>query len=190
MHAPRLSGAATLLIIGIHREELAFGRALAATLEPGGHDLLVIPEGLSGRRPRADQHFHYDTLHRALYLQLLPHIQERHRLVIDLHTGLDTRAPCADLYSRAANWLAQKLQGKVEPAPHCIPLGLAEAETRTHAHTSIPPEIWNAPRFLYVGMEMYLPTPGPGREVDQDHGRALVTALTDLAVLLPGHSGK
>lgn len=174
MSAPR-----ALLVIGIHREELAFGRAAAAALEPGGHDLLVIPEGLSGRHPRADERFHYDTLHRALYLQLLPHIGERHCLVIDLHTGLDERAPCADLYSREPARLAAILEGRLTPPPRCLPLGRSEAPPGVR--TAIPPEIWNNPRFLYVGLEMYLQTPEASTAPERAYARDLLALLIQSA---------
>jgi hypothetical protein len=45
----------------MHREELAFGERVAATLargnQPRGLDVLRIPEGISGRQPRADQRY-------------------------------------------------------------------------------------------------------------------------------------
>jgi len=70
-----MSRPATLLVIGIHREELAFGQAVAASLDPASVQVLAIPDGLSGRHPRSDQGFHWDTLHRVFYLQLRPHVR-------------------------------------------------------------------------------------------------------------------
>lgn len=46
-----MPGTRTLLVIGIHREELAFGRDVVQGLEVEDLDVLEIPEGLSGRRP-------------------------------------------------------------------------------------------------------------------------------------------
>ncbi|QTR49291.1 FeoC-like transcriptional regulator [Candidatus Thiothrix anitrata] len=40
-----------LLVIGIHREERAFGEAVASSLDPTLFDVLVIPDGLSGQHP-------------------------------------------------------------------------------------------------------------------------------------------
>jgi hypothetical protein len=172
-----MSNAATLLVVGIHREELAFGMAVAAGLERSRIDVLTISEGLSGRRPRPDQRFHFDTLHRALYLQLPPHIQARHHMLIDLHTGLDPRAPCADLYSRDTLRLAELLASAapLAPPPRLVPLGRMEAGTS--AETVIPGEVWRNPRCLYVGLEIYLAEAGPGRGVEQDYARALIVAL-------------
>lgn len=75
MNALSEHGADTLLVIGVHRTELAFGRAVAAALAPGQVDLLEIPEGLSGAHPRPDEVFRYQTLHSALYGQLLAHVR-------------------------------------------------------------------------------------------------------------------
>jgi hypothetical protein len=164
-----------LLVIGIHREERAFGAAVASGLD--GVDLLAIPEGLSGRRPRPDQRFHYDTLHRALYLQLLPHVQEHHSLLIDLHTGLDPQAPAADLYSRDPESLARRLAlaAALSPAPRLY--SLCHDRRLPSAETVIPWKIWGNPRFLYVGLEIYLAEPGAGRPVERAYARQLIEAL-------------
>ncbi|SFB63287.1 hypothetical protein [Azotobacter beijerinckii] len=42
----------TLLVIGIHREELAFGQTVARDVDPAQVAVLEIPEGLSGQPPR------------------------------------------------------------------------------------------------------------------------------------------
>ncbi len=172
-----MQGPATLLVIGIHREELAFGMAVASGLDRQRVDVLTITEGLSGRHPRQDQRFHYDTLHRELYLQLLPHVRAHHTILVDLHTGLDPQGPCADLYSRDIGRLA----GLLAPAPAlAVPprlFSLGEENGHPSAATVIPPDIWRSPRFLYVGLEIYLPQAGAGRREDQDYARAIITAL-------------
>lgn len=163
----------TLLVVGIHREELAFGAAVAAGMDRRHLDVLTITEGLSGRRPRPDQRFHYDTLHRALYLQLIPHVQKRHELVIDLHTGLDPQGPCADIYCRDTARLARLLADI--PRARLIPL--EQSERGPNSATVIPAEVWRNPHFLYVGLEIYLPEPGAGRPLDQDYARTLIEAM-------------
>jgi hypothetical protein len=137
----------------------------------------MITDGLSGRRPRADQRFVFDTLHRALYLQLLPHVLERHELLIDLHTGLDNRGPCADLYSRDAGRLFALLEnaGDLQPPPRVV--SLLPNGAGTCAATSVPAEIWRNPRFLYIGLEIYLREPGEGRAADRAYARVLIEAL-------------
>lgn len=174
-----MSRPATLLVIGIHREELAFDQAVAASLDPASMQVLAIPDGLSGRHPRADQGFHWDTLYRALYLQLRPHVRGQHRLLIDLHTGIDEAAPCADLYSRDPARLVAALARRdaLAPPPRLITLG--DAAIESGAQTVIPDAVWNDPDCLYVGMEIYLAEPGPGRSAEREYARALIAALAD-----------
>lgn len=177
-----MTSAPALLVVGIHREELAFGDAVAARLDASCVDVLRIDEGLSGRRPRADERFRYDTLHRALYLQLLAHVQSHHRLLIDLHTGLDADGPCADLYSRDPARLSVALSdANLQPAPRLYDL-LGEDHRNEAAHggqarTVIPAEVWRKPRFLYVGLESYLPAASTWSTADLDYARSIVRLL-------------
>lgn len=165
-----------LLVIGIHREELAFGRAVAAQVDRSRIDVLEIPEGLPGRNPRADEHFQHGKLHRELYLQLLPHMR-RYRMMIDLHTGLDESGPCADLYTRDPARLAPALR---EPAARLIQIG-AEGGQFPHGKTVIPPEVWQARDCLYVGLEIYLAKVGAGETAEQRFAHDLVETLAEAA---------
>jgi len=90
-----------VLIIGAHREELAFGERVAEGLDPR-IAVLRIPEGISGNRPRPDEVFYYETRHRELYLQLRQQIRGRYQLVLDLHRGLNQPGRCADVFCRDA----------------------------------------------------------------------------------------
>jgi hypothetical protein len=168
----------TLLVIGIHREELAFGQAVAEGLEPAQVVVLTIPEGISGKHPLADQRFRYEALHRALYLQLLPHVKGRYQLLIDLHTGSDPLGPSADLICADAA-LCARLEAAIRDNARMnsldirvIPLG---AETLdSHARTVIPRRIWGNPAFQYVCMEIYLPEVAEGLESARKLARELV----------------
>lgn len=177
-----------LLVIGIHREELAFGRAVAAGRDPAGVAVLEIADGLPGRQPRQDERFRHDAAHRALYLQLPAHMRGRHRLLIDLHCGLDTQAPGADIYSRAPESLAPGLRrlSPLDAAPRLVRLGGNDAADRFPAgRTVIPAEVWQAADFLYVGLEIYLATPGAGTPAELAYARALIDALVPAAASLP-----
>ncbi|GAB3375575.1 hypothetical protein [Azotobacter armeniacus] len=150
----------TLLVIGIHREELAFGQAVAGGVDPAQVAVLEIPEGLSGQQPPAARRFQYEALHRALYLQLLPHVLNRHRLLVDLHSGFDPQLGadliCADpvlcACLRTAVAGAERLAGT---EVRVVPLGDEGADL--HARTIIPPQVWRNPAFHYLGLEIYLP---------------------------------
>lgn len=168
----------SLLLIGIHREELAFGRTVADELDPAQIAVLTIPEGISGKRPLADQQFRYEALHHSLYLQLLPHVLNRHQLLIDLHTGFDPLGPSADLICADAA-LRARLEAAISDNARMasqdirvIPLGTNTAFP--HAHTVIPRRIWGNPAFHYVGLEIYLPEAAEGQDAARKLARELV----------------
>jgi hypothetical protein len=94
---PRPKPPAVLLVIGAHREERDFGDAVAQRLDRARIDLLRIPEGISGRRPGPEGLAAYRRRHDDLYRQILEHVRPAHRLLIDLHTGLDEQLCCADV---------------------------------------------------------------------------------------------
>jgi hypothetical protein len=97
--------------------------------------------------------------------------------VIDLHTGLDPQGPCADISCRDTARLADVMATAdvIGPVPRLI--SLLPCEALPSAETVIPPEIWRNPRFLYVGVEIYLPDSGAGRPEDRNYARALLDAL-------------
>ena len=178
-----MPGTRTLLVIGIHREELAFGRDVVQGLEVEDLDVLEIPEGLSGRRPLPDETYRYGALHRALYLQLLPYVGGTHRLLIDLHSGLDQQGPsadllCADTALRARLRRALDAEGckeRPDASVRIVPLGQAGV---VQARTVIPEAIWNNPAFAYLGMELYLPVTVEGRASGAILARRLVRLVT------------
>ena len=173
----------TLLVIGIHREELGFSRAVAAAIDRSCIDVLEIPEGLPGRHPRADERFRHEMLHRALYLQLLPHMH-KYRLLIDLHTGIDENGPGVDLYSHEPDRISPCVRGLPAPgpgqagrqSPRLIQLGDATGRFPP-GKTVIPREVWLAGDCLYVGMEVYLKKVGAGETAEHRYARELIEAL-------------
>jgi hypothetical protein len=176
---------AALVVIGIHREELAFGREVVDGLPAGEADVLEIPDGLSGRRPRPDQCFRYDVVHEALYLQLLPHVCGRHRLLIDLHAGLDENGPCADLICGDAAF-GERLRAGLAGGPAGVRVIVLDTGDAVRTHTVIPERIWHNPAFLYLCMEIYLPDDGPAQ-----HGAvALAQRLIRLAAGCAAYRGE
>lgn len=176
-----MPAARTLLVIGIHREELGFGREVVRGLDASEVDVLEVPHGLSGRRPLPDEAFRYRILHRALYLQLLPQLRPAHRLLIDLHTGFDAEGPsadllCADLRLRAC--LEAGLEAcacaRTRRRSRVVVFG---APGRARVRTVIPAQLWNNAAFAYLGIELYL----PARTAGQAAGAALARALIRLA---------
>lgn len=171
----------TLLLIGVHREELAFGQSIADAVDPARVAVLAIPEGLSGRRPLPDEEFRYDTLHRALYSQILRHMSHgAHRVLIDLHTGSDPLGPSADILCADAALRARITQALAADASlscervRVVPIGGSAA---THARTVIPRTLWAGTDFHYLGLEIYLPESSSGREVARELAGRLVALL-------------
>ncbi|SEI40270.1 hypothetical protein SAMN04244579_00256 [Azotobacter beijerinckii] len=150
---------------------------MARDVDPAQVAVLEIPEGLSGQPPPAARRFQYETLHRALYLQLLPHVLNHHRLLVDLHSGADPQlgadlicadpALCACLRTAVAG--AEQLAG-VEV--RVVPLGDEGADL--HARTIIPPQVWRNPAFLYLGLEIYLPEPAKAWQAARELARELI----------------
>ena len=167
-----------LLVVGVHREERAFGEVVAAGLDHGLVDVLVIPDGLSGQRPGPHGHFHYDMLHRALYLQLLPHMIDRYVLLIDLHTGKHPSGPSADLIC-ADDALRAELSAMIDndavAASHEVRIIALGSGAALHARTVIPTQVWRNPAFRYLGIEIYLPDAPHGWLAGERLARRVVT---------------
>jgi hypothetical protein len=173
-----MNAAPVLLVVGIHREELAFGQTVAESLDRQRVQVLTVPEGLSGKRPLQGQQFKYNILHEALYLQLLPSIRGKHDVLLDLHTGSDPAGPSADLICSDGRWrtgLAEDISRRPGLAAQNVRIVALGGESPfPHAHTVIPREIWDNPAFAYLGMEIYLPDTAEGRLAALDLARELV----------------
>ena len=158
-----------LLVIGVHREELAFGEQVAARLADRSDlpalEVLRIPDGLSGRNPRDDERFRHAVAHGELYRQIRQ-IAGQRALVIDLHQGFDDAGPGADLYCGAAGLLIDLGARFAGWRGRCIRLvNLTDRDPVPGAvpgRTVIPEDVWNSPNFGFVGVEIYLPAPRPG----------------------------
>src|SRR6056297_4025909 len=92
--------AETVLVTGVHREELGFGDRVTDGLDTRRIDLLRIPEGVAQRCVDVNQQFYYETRQRELYLQLHQQVKGRFGLLIDLHSGYDESGTSADVYCR------------------------------------------------------------------------------------------
>jgi hypothetical protein len=182
----------TILVVGIHREERAFGELVAQGIEHAGVSVLRIPEGLSGRHPRADQRFHYETLHRALYLQLLPYVLGHYRLLIDLHTGTDSLGPSADLISadgRFLDCLTQRALADDNVNERKLRFLRLDDGRASVTKTIIPARVWNNPAFLYLGLEIYLPDTARDLTAAAEFARRLVLIGAQCVEVGPDHRG-
>ncbi|GEM_PF-1706660 len=194
--------AQTLLVVGVHREERAFGEAVAAQLPAADFDLLRIAHGLSGRRPDPDELAAYRRRHQALYAQILDYVTPDHRIVVDLHTGYDEAGPCADVLCghvdvlRCIEQEAVTTPAGTPPAVETLRAVLLVNEQPAMSPTAttdgilastaeqrwsclkpdIPQAVWRTGRHLYIGVEVYLPTAADDAGADAPFGAAVVSA--------------
>ncbi len=185
----------TLLVTGIHREELAFGDRVATLLDTKNIQVLRIPEGISHSRTGTDDLFYYNTRHREIYLQLRQQVKGHYRLLIDLHTGLNDSGRCADVYCRdeaVLRCMAErsgatatggqlrlvKILGDFEAGNE----GAGRKEIDVGARTSIPEQIWNDRSFVYLGLEIYLEDEGDGAMEDWRFACDLIGIVRDCVI--------
>lgn len=173
-----MSKTSTLLVTGIHQEELAFGDRVVSLLSDLEIDVMRIPEGISHSFKNANDQFYYETRHREIYLQLNQQLKKNHRLLIDLHSGIDDQGHCADIYCGDETVLAW-LTAQTHKLTATRQLRLVKiqnpsednkqknaSDTGLSAHTIIPEKIWHNPNFIYIGLEIYLEEEGEGIEED------------------------
>lgn len=180
-----------LLVIGVHRGELAFGEAVAARLDPARFTVLRIPDGLSGRRPLPDGIDAYRRLHDELYHQIMRHLAPGHRLLIDLHTGIDEIRPSADVLTADPALLvhlAAACPAPGDPPVRCIRLADAHETPDPRAanpvpwpiaHPDLPRRVWCQAHPRYVCVEVYLPAVGTGTPADHAFTAALLARIAD-----------
>lgn len=180
---------ATLVVIGAHRDELAFGERVIEGLDPSEFAVLRIPRGLFGQRPRPGEVEGYRDRHHALYAQILDCVAPGQRLMIDLHCGLDQRGLCADVLCADLAFLdclAAGREGREAAAAYqlrCVRLvaDTASPDLRPRdgsdwlvAKPEIPQAVWNSPHLLYVGVEVYLRREGGGTSAEWELARAVL----------------
>jgi hypothetical protein len=180
----------TILVIGIHREELGFGDRVSAPVDPARVDVMRIPWGIPRAKKGQRERFYSRAQHREIYLQVHQQVKDRYRLMIDLHRGLDEKGRCADVFCHDETFLrclgaqVQEFSGEydvhliriVSPDDHGARSNgksVADAEARTW----IPSRIWLGGSPLYVGLEVYLTEDGDGKEEDWKFAHLLIDEI-------------
>lgn len=185
-----------VLVIGVHRDELAFGDAVAERLGIDGVQVLRIPAGIDPPRTAPGEGFRSRMAHREMYLQLRQEVGSRARLLLDLHCAFDESRRGADVFCGDTGFLdalrprlaeagiAADVRlvriagdGDTDESPCLAPL-----ET---AHTWIPPDVWAAAPPRYVGIEIYRTAAGSGAPRDWDFANRLIVAIASCAVSRP-----
>ena len=180
------------LVIGIHKEELGFGQQVAERLSLPGVRVLQIDQGLPQRQSFSGKTYYYNAFHREIYMQIHQQVKNQVDLLIDLHTGINEQGRCADLFCRDTDMLVQfddELLGSMKGAADSqrslrlfeITSDLAEKDTSGHrfpaCRTIIPSAVWKSNKYLYLGLEVYLPDVGMGEERDWNATADLVEAI-------------
>jgi hypothetical protein len=183
----------TLLIIGVHVEELRLGERVAEGARELGIDVLRIEHGLSNDRFLYGNLFYYDTFLRELYLQTHMQIQGNYSLAIDLHAGINQAGCCADVFCKETSVLDRlhcvlqngliggrllsekvrlmKIVKDMAARPKLADLSYLSCKT------FIPEAVWEGRHYHYVGLEIYLPRPGEGSRDDWLFARQLVKCI-------------
>lgn len=166
----------TLVVIGVHREEAAFGEEVAKQLDGKNFDILRVGHGLSARRPRPDQLQAYLDGHDRLYRRIAEDISDGCQLMIDLHCRQKDRAD-ADLFAADAAFLDHCLKAHEEDplmtGKYLRPirmvsdadldeLSMEALRSQLFSKPELPEAIWRAEQPVYVGIEIYLQTEGTG----------------------------
>ncbi len=178
-----------LVIIGAHRDELAFGERVVAELDPKRFAALRILQGLRGDPPTPDQRASFRDRHHALYLQFLDHVAPHHRLLIDLHSGRDETGQCGDVLCAKHRLLdcvaarAVGLDGRVRCVSLVADTSAIEPPEPPYliARPEIPEAVWNPSGLTYVGIEAYLRADGSGHRSEWQFAATLVELVADCA---------
>jgi len=186
-----------LLVIGAHREELAFGEAVAEHLDRRRIDVLRIPAGISGQRPGPEQLASYRRRHAELYRQILEHVQPEQRVLIDLHTGFDEHQCSADvlcaepamLYciEQAGARLDRVGPGGVRPVRLVGDQGdtglmCLDGASWPSVRPELPEAVWRGTAALYVGVEVYLRQLQQGTSAEARFAAAVIAAISECAL--------
>jgi hypothetical protein len=186
-----------VLVIGAHREELAFGEAVAEHLDRRRIDVLRIPAGISGRRPGPDELATYRRRHAELYRQILEHVQPEQRVLIDLHTGFDERLCSADILCADPTILhcIEQADARLEtPLPAQVravrlvgsqgveDLSCLDGATWPSVRPELPDAVWCGTGPLYVGVEVYLRQLHQGTPAEAHFAVAVIAAISDCAL--------
>jgi len=180
-----------LLVIGIHREELAFGDQVADLIDQAKIDLMRIPQGISHARTGTDDGFYFETRHREIYLQLHQQVKKNYRLIIDLHCGRRSNGNYAELFSSDDSFIACLNEAIKEngwhdevrvikiiaerPGPVYDVLNNKE---QPKARTWIPERVWSDSNYRYIGLEIYLVDEASGSVSEMEFAAKLIETIT------------
>ena len=164
---------ATVLVTGIRKEELAFGKQVSRLLVKSGIQIVVIDNGLSHERAYCKSGFYHSTARR-----------EKLDLLIDLHTGINETGRCVDILSantrflKTMDGLLKGVEKHIFSAPREERLyEIIQTDTKSTekdssfsvCHTIIPEKVWNFCQCIHAGLKIYLNKSGQGSSSDWEY---------------------
>ncbi|HID97691.1 MAG TPA: hypothetical protein EYP57_05835 [Thermodesulfobacteriaceae bacterium] len=154
------------LIVGVHHEELPFGRAAVLALGETGSipDLKVIEiaQGLARPQSFRNRKFFYNTYHNELYLQIHRQLKKKYGLVMDLHVGHIEEGLAAEIYTRNRRLLSaiDRVNSDSSRLDLYFIAGRNEYTENTEelniCHTIIPECVWRSDSYVYAGIEIFV----------------------------------
>ncbi len=187
----------TCVIIGAHREELAFGEKTTKGINKRGIEIIRIPEGIPNKRSNGELKSSKRANLANLYSRIHKKVCGSFDLVIDLHSGLSEEKWGADIFSAEKEFLdfmgagSKKLFQKKYRLPDAIRLFriIGKPERISNVFDDrypvclafVPENIINGKHYRYVGLEIYL-TSEKGRLSDYRLSRRLLRAVHECAM--------
>ena len=187
----------TGLIIGAHREELAFGEKTANHIKKKGIDVIHIADGIPNRRARGELKSSQKTDLDNLYSRIHRKVCGKYDLVIDLHSGSSEEKWSADIFSSEMGFLdfmdarLKKIFRDKFHLPDEIRLFkfIRNDQSKPNAFDDrfpvclpfLPENIINGKHYRYVGLEVYL-TSQKGCMSEHSLSRRLILAVHECAM--------
>lgn len=187
----------TGVIIGAHREELAFGEKTTNRIKKNGIEAIRIDDGIPNRRIHNEPKSAKMTDLDSLYSRIHRKIRGKYDLVIDLHSGLCEEKWSADIFSPEMGFLdfmdagLKKIFRDKFHLPNKIRLFkiIGNNQSRPKAFDNrfplclafVPENVLSGKQYRYVGLEVYL-TSQKGCMSDYRLSRRLILAVHECAM--------
>lgn len=186
----------TGLIIGAHREELAFGERTSNRIKKSGIEVIRMLDGIPNCRTRGELKSSQKTDLDNLYSRIHRKVCGKYDLVIDLHSGLCEEEWSADIFSSEMGFLdfmdagLKKIFRDKFHLPDKIRLfKILRNDQAAKAFDDrfpvclafVPENIVNGKHYHYVGLEVYL-TSQEGCRSEYRLSRRLILAVHECAI--------
>nr|WP_321445142.1 hypothetical protein [uncultured Cohaesibacter sp.] len=186
----------TIVVIGVHREEAAFGEKVASLLAGEDFGVMRVGKGLTARRPRPDQLQAYLDNHNRLYHRIAGELDAECKVMIDLHCRQKDHTD-ADLFAADEALLRHCMQrhasdpnmtGKCLRPVRMVSdadldgLSMQALRSQLFSKPELPEDVWRARCPVYVGLEIYIQNEGEGQPEEWMFARNLVELVRSVCL--------